>query len=141
MTSLRDTCSILRVIRPLSIFAMSSISLISPRRWRLEEVILLRHRVITSGSSVLLLAIAVMPTIPFRGVRMSWLIFERNWLFAWLASSADFRGSSRSWSCRLVTAMYQPNTVSSAISITAQPPKAVEVQLLPRPSIPLFTGP
>ena len=39
----------------------------------------------TSGVSS---ASSVMPMMPFSGVRISWLMFARNSLFAWLASSA-----------------------------------------------------
>ena len=141
MTFLKETCSMFRVMRPLSIFAMSSMSFISPNKCRLEEVIFPRHLAITSGSPVLLLAMAVMPTMPFKGVRISWLMLERNWLFARLASSAASLASSKSRSCRLVAAMYQANTIISVRSITAQPPKAVDFQLSPRPAMPSFTGP
>ncbi len=37
-----------------------------------------------------------MPITPFIGVRISWLMLARNWLFAWLAASAAFLATSSS---------------------------------------------
>ncbi|MNY53229.1 hypothetical protein D3C86_1889670 [compost metagenome] len=50
-----------------------------------------------SAASVVSSARAVMPMIPFMGVRISWLILARNSLFAWFADSAAALACARSW--------------------------------------------
>ena len=42
---------------------------------------------------------AVMPTMAFMGVRMSWLMLERKVLLARVAARASSRAASRSLSC------------------------------------------
>ncbi len=71
---------------PDSILLMSSTSLISPSKCLLDEVIFFRHSETLPGSSRWEAAMAVMPTIAFIGVRISWLILERNVVFAAFAS-------------------------------------------------------
>ena len=73
---------------PLSIFDMSSTSLIRLKRCLLDRLIFFRHSITRSLSSRRVLAMAVMPTIAFIGVRISWLILDRNWLLASLAALA-----------------------------------------------------
>ena len=63
---------------PFSILLISSTSLMSPNRWRLERVILFRQSSTLSGSSRWTLAMSVMPTMAFMGVRMSWDMWERK---------------------------------------------------------------
>ena len=84
---------------PLSILDMSSTSLISPSRCLLDSVIFARQSFTRSVLSILDIAIVVMPTIPFIGVRMSWLMLERNSLFALFAFVASFLASSSSCIC------------------------------------------
>ena len=84
---LKSSCA--SVIFPLSIRAISSTSLISPNRCRLDFVILLRHSMTLSWLSIFAPAIAVRPTMAFIGVRISWDILERNSVFARFAFSAD----------------------------------------------------
>ena len=100
MVSRNENSSRFSVSLPLSILDMSSTSLMSPSRCRLERVIFRRQSRTWSGLSMFAVAMAVMPTIAFIGVRMSWLMLERNSLLAWLASSASFWARSTSSSCR-----------------------------------------
>ncbi len=88
ITSRRETWSIFKVILPLSILDMSSTSLISPSRCWLEREIFFRQCCTCWRFSILAVAIAVMPTMAFMGVRMSWLMLDKNSLFALLACSA-----------------------------------------------------
>ena len=46
-----------------------------------------------------------MPMMPFIGVRISWLMFARNSLLAWLATSAAFLASKNSLSISLRVVM------------------------------------
>ena len=79
---------------PLSIFAMSSTSLMSPSKWRLEVVIFVRQSFTRSGSSRYIDAMAVSPMMEFMGVRMSWLMEFRTSVFARLARAASRTASS-----------------------------------------------
>ena len=80
---------------PLSIFAISSTSLIRPSKCRLEAVIFVRQSFTRSGSSKYIEAMAVSPIMEFIGVRMSWLMELRKSVFARLARSASQKASSR----------------------------------------------
>jgi len=59
------------------------------------------------------IAIVLIPTIPFIGVRISWLIRERNSLFAKLAASARFR-----LPCITVAFIRAPIASSNAVNST-----------------------
>ena len=72
----------------LSIFDISSTSLISISRCLEEKVILERQSSALAGSSSEAAAIAVILMMAFKGVRISWLIRDRKSLFAMLARSA-----------------------------------------------------
>ena len=96
ITSLRETWSIFRLILPLSIFDISNTSLISPSKCLLESMILRRQFFTWSLLSILAVAIAVMPTMAFIGVRISWLIFDKNSLLALFAFSASCLARSAS---------------------------------------------
>ena len=147
---------------PLSIFDMSNTSFISPKRWRLDVVILCRQLCTCSVLSILAVAIAVMPTMAFMGVRISWLILERNSLLAlvacsallWafsaslLASTARVRAfsaaslaSSVSASCLRLILRYRRNTTPKAMNITIQQTMAASSSVSPKWSIMLFTTP
>ena len=74
---------------------MSSTSLMSPSKCRLEVVIFVRQSFTRSGSSRYIEAMAVSPMMEFMGVRMSWLMELRKSVFARLARSASRKASSR----------------------------------------------
>ena len=73
---------------PLSIRLISKISLISPNKYCEVEVSLATFPFILSGILSFIAMSAVVPTMAFIGVRISWLIRERNSLFALLSASA-----------------------------------------------------
>ena len=87
-TALRRKGSLARVILPFSIFEMSSTSLISPSRWSDASPIFFSVSATFSRSSGLLRASCSVPRITFIGVRISWLMRERNSDFAAFAASA-----------------------------------------------------
>ena len=87
--SRRQTMSTFRVSLPLSILDISSTSLMRPSRCLLDREIFCRQEATCSRLSRLAAAMAVMPTMAFMGVRMSWLMLERNSLLARLARSAS----------------------------------------------------
>ena len=89
ITSRREIWSIFIFSLPLSILLMSSTSLIRPSRCLLERAILLRQFCSCCLLSMLAVAMAVMPTMAFIGVRISWLMLERKSLLALLAFSAS----------------------------------------------------
>ena len=89
----------LRVSFPLSILDMSSTSLISPSRCRPDREIFRRQFCTCCMSFRLAVAMAVMPTMAFMGVRMSWDMLERNSLLARLACTASRRAWSSSAIC------------------------------------------
>ena len=91
----RLNSSSVRLIRPLSILLMSSTSLMRESRWRLDEAIFRRESRTRSGSSAWAAASAVIPTMPFMGVRISWLIWERNCDLAAFARLASSKASLR----------------------------------------------
>lgn len=95
-TSFNEICSVVKVNFPLSILDISKTSFISPNRCLLDNVIFLRQFCTCFWSSMWAVAIAVMPTIAFMGVRISWLIFAKNSLFALLDSTAFWRASFNS---------------------------------------------
>ena len=84
-----------RLSLPLSILAISSTSLIRFKRWLLAVVILARQSWIRSLSSRYLPAMAVIPIMAFIGVRISWLIRERNSFLAILAALAASKASCK----------------------------------------------
>ncbi len=120
ITSRRETISMFSVILPLSIFDMSSTSLIRPRRCLLESVIFFRQFCTCCLSSILAVAIAVIPTIAFMGVRISWLMLERNSLFALVALTASSLAFSSSSIWRLVALKYTIKIPISVARITPQ---------------------
>ena len=64
----------------------------------MESFILSRQSVILSLSSRFSLAISIIPIIPFIGVRISWLIFDRNPVLAaldWIATASSICASFR----------------------------------------------
>ena len=89
-SSARLKSSSVSSIFPFSMRDISSTSLINPSRWRLDLVIFPRQSITRSGWSIFAPAMAVIPTIAFIGVRISWDIFDKNSvfdLFALLAAS------------------------------------------------------
>ena len=76
------------VVFPASILLISKISLIRPSKCWLEDVIFLVYSRTLSGFFASLAKRAAKPTMAFIGVRISWLILERNELLARFASSA-----------------------------------------------------
>ena len=107
MASLKEIASSVRVSFPLSILDMSSTSLMSPSKCRLDSEILRKQFCTCLRSSICAVAMAVMPTIAFIGVRISWLILARNSLLALLASSAAWRAFPSSCSCWRVRKKYR----------------------------------
>ena len=129
MISRRERGSSCNESLPLSILDISSISLISPSRCRLDTLIFFRQERTLGGLSRLLMARLVIPIIPFIGVRISWLILERNSFFALLERSAEararsavFLASSSSCICCPVRRKYPRNAKSSTTRIMPQPP-------------------
>ena len=106
-TSFNEICSVVNVNLPLSILDISKTSLISPKRCLLDNVIFLRQFSTCFLSSMWAVAIAVMPTIAFIGVRISWLIFAKKSLLALFASRAVCRAFSNSFSCERVIEKYR----------------------------------
>ena len=80
---------------PLSMRLMSRMSLIRDRRNRPETSSLARQSAAAAGSSSCWNARVAMPRMAFMGVRISWLIRERNSLLAALACSAWARAVRR----------------------------------------------
>ena len=76
------------VIFPLSIRLISRISLINLSRYWDEDRIFPRFSLTCSGTSSIIDVKSLSPTMAFMGVRISWLILERNSPFARLAASA-----------------------------------------------------
>ena len=80
---------------PLSILDMSSTSLMRSSNRLDDLVILFRHSNMLSALCTFALAISVMPTIPFMGVRISCDMLDKNSLLAWFAwfalSQASFK--------------------------------------------------
>ena len=74
-------------IFPASIFEKSRMSLMRKRKASVEIITASRYSR-CSGVSSVSRASSVIPIIPFRGVRISWLILARNSLLARLAASA-----------------------------------------------------
>ena len=72
---------------PDSIFEKSRMSLITPNRWR-PEACTASAQARWCGCRGLSISSSFMPSTPFMGVRISWLMVARNCDFAWLASSA-----------------------------------------------------
>ena len=63
---------------------------------------------------------SVIPSTAFNGVRISWLMFAKKVLFAWLAASAaSFAFRSSSWAClRSVMSWLMPNVPTSLPSLS-----------------------
>ncbi len=83
---------------PASILEKSSMSLITVRRFRPEDLTMPRN----SRCSVVMWesrANSVIPRMPFMGVRISWLMLARNSLLARLADSAATLASRSSMTC------------------------------------------
>ena len=76
---------------------MSRISLIRLSRCWLDRLIFLRHSATRTRSSSRVDAIAAIPMIAFIGVRISWLMLERNWLLAMLAALAPSNALCSAW--------------------------------------------
>ena len=74
------------------------------------------------ASSVVSSSSSVMPMMPFIGVRISWLMFARNTLFAWLAASArSFARASSSCTCsRSAISRSQARLVRLALDLRPQ---------------------
>jgi hypothetical protein len=83
-------------ILPASTFERSRTSLINPSRCLPEERIFWRSETkdFCPAASASSSSISLYPMIAFSGVRSSWLMFARNALFAWFASSAALFASS-----------------------------------------------
>lgn len=81
---------------------------------------------------VMMPGMAVMPTMAFMGVRMSWLMLERNSLLARLARSASLWAFSTAASWRRDMRRYRKNTTSVAASRIPHPASMVAARSLPR---------
>ena len=110
---------------PFSIFDMSRTSLIRLKRCFPERLIFFRHSSTLSRSSMCAAAIAVIPMMAFMGVRISWLMLERNRLFALLAalalSRALLRASrccSSSWRCSSMRREIRMASISSEYGLS-----------------------
>ena len=132
MVSRRQMTSTFSVSLPLSILDISRTSLIRPSRCWLDREIFRRQEATRSGLSILAAAMAVMPTMAFMGVRMSWLILERNSLLARLARSASRWAFSTAASWRRDMRRYRKNTTSVAASRIPHPASMVAARSLPR---------
>ena len=99
ITSRRESWPIFNVSFPFSIFDISRTSLISPSKCLLESDIFFKQSFTRLGSSMFAMAIVVIPTIPFIGVRISWLILDRKSLFALFARIASCLALSSSYIC------------------------------------------
>ena len=77
-----------------------------------------------AGLSRFAAAIAVIPMIAFIGVLISWLMLDRNVLFARLALSASFLAISNSLICCRDIRKYLMYTRSIASTMTMHPPIA-----------------
>ena len=88
ISSVRENDSEVRTSLPLSIFDISSTSLINSNKCFEEIPILYRQSFTFSRSSMWISASFVIPTIAFIGVRISWDMLDRNTLFDALACSA-----------------------------------------------------
>ena len=117
-----------RWIFPLSIWLISSMSLIRLSRWFPEVWIFFRYSETCSFWSICVMARFVNPTMAFIGVRMSWDIFDKNTLFALLALLAWERAASSSVFCSIslrisASTLRNPRTIprlpSSAPALTA----------------------
>ena len=131
-TSFNEICSVVKVNLPLSILDISKTSLISPNRCLLDNVIFLRQFSTCFRSSMWAAAIAVMPTIAFIGVRISWLIFAKNSLLALFASRAACRAFSNSFICDRVMEKYRRNITVRMIKTEAQDNNVMNIRWLPR---------
>ena len=131
-TSFSEICSVVNVNLPLSILDISRTSLISPNRCLLDNVIFLRQFRTCFRSSMWAVAMAVMPTIAFMGVRISWLIFARNSLLALFASSAACRAFSNSWTWERVMEKYRRKIKVRMIKIEAQDSNVMNIRWLSR---------
>ena len=96
----------------LSIFDISSTSLISISKCLEEKVIFERQSSTLAGSLTTAAAMVVIPMMAFNGVRISWLILDKNSLFAMLACSAFVIASCRIWRDR-TSSVRSENTVMS----------------------------
>ena len=111
------------VSRPASIFETSRMSLISPSRvapaWWISPTYS-RSRS-GSGSST---PSRLSPTTALSGVRISWDMLARNWLFRWLAASAASRASRTASSIWLRSVMSRTMVITvSAVERTTRPSK------------------
>ena len=88
-----ENSSFLSIMRPDSIRDMSRMSLIRFRRCSAEDPICSRYSLVSSGVSGSCRAMLSRPMIAFIGVRISWLMLDRNAVFARFASSAAARAS------------------------------------------------
>ncbi len=68
-----------------------------------------------------------MPTMALMGVRMSWLMLERNSLLAWLAWMASRRALSSSAICSRVICMYLAKISISAARMMALPARVMAI--------------
>jgi len=101
-----------RTTFPLSAFAISRISLISPNR-NLEDVsIFCRFSCAFCGRSISSVKY-VRPMMPLSGVRISWLMRERKSVLASLASSAFLRSCFSTSSCILTVSCRLTSSVTS----------------------------
>ena len=89
-------------IRPASIFERSRISLRSPSKESADVFTNSRSSRCSLVKSVASTS-SVIPMMPFIGVRISWLMFARNSLFALLAASAASFAAWRVFSARILS--------------------------------------
>ena len=99
MNVARSNASYLISILPLSILLMSSMSLISDSRCSEDSVTFSKHSRTLASSPILSSAMAVMPMMPFMGVRISCDMRDRKSVLARLACCASAKArSARSFS-------------------------------------------
>ncbi len=96
------------MILPSLICAISSTSLTRLKRCFPDLLIFSRHSCIFAWSSVLSLAITVIPIIAFNGVRISWDMFIKNCPLTLFASSALSSAAQSSIVCALLSRILIP---------------------------------
>ena len=101
---------------PLSIFDMSSTSLIRLSRCCDEVWMVARHSSVLSQSPALSRAICVMPMMALMGVRISWDIFAKNVLFDWFDCLAMASACCRR--SRLSVSFVRSNSTYTSFSVS-----------------------
>ena len=91
----KENSSFLITILPDSMRDISSISLMMPSRCSADVLLFLRYSFTLSDAVGSFMAMLFKPMMAFMGVRISWLMLDRNVVLALLASSAMVSASAR----------------------------------------------